>query len=181
MALFLAFIMISSIGGVVLTSSHITGTADVQRVELGEYTFTQTHQGYTTYTDDEQIIIISSDPRTLDVAATPDIDIAELNSGNKLYIAFQPEENTQTTLAHFDANIRPRLRSFTPACIKDSTQCSSLPLITCENASPYIKVIQIQLANESSVTYENNCLLVEGNQFQIQSMLDALILRLLLY
>lgn len=174
MAIFIAVIMISSVLGFVFTFSPTGGP---QRVEIGNFLFVETNQGWTGYSDNSQVLI-SADPRIVSQIATPEISLNELNSASKLYFTFNPEENTQNAFAYFDANIRPRLNSFIPACTKDVEACASSPLITCDNALSSTKVIQVSLSTESSITYENNCLLIQGSINQIPLLLDALILKL---
>jgi hypothetical protein len=177
MAIFIAVIMISSVLGFVFTfSPHTTGGPE--RVEFKGFTFVETHQGWRGFDKDENQILLSNDPRTISNIQVPEITLNDLNSADKLYFAFNPKDNVQNTFAYFDANIRPRLKSFIPACTEDTEGCEELPLITCDNALPTTKVIQVSLANQSSVSYNNNCLLVQGNNLQLPLSFDALILKL---
>jgi hypothetical protein len=178
MAIFIAGIMISSTLGFILTSSSQTG-GNSERTEFNGLSFVQTNQGWLTYLTEEDQVLISSDPRLLNNIQTPKVSINEINSGNRIYFTFNPEENIQHTFGYFDANIRPRLKTLTIGCTEDVPSCANSPLITCENALPQTKVIQVSLANQSSITYENDCLLIQGNSLQLQTFLDAIILELL--
>ncbi|MAG52865.1 MAG: hypothetical protein CMH62_02785 [Nanoarchaeota archaeon] len=177
-ALFLAAIMISSVLGFILSSSH-TGGPQPSRVKFGDFFFVETSQGWVTHINGDQQVIISSDPRNLNLAAIPDISLNELNSAGRVYFTLNPNDNIQNSFAYFNANIIPRLRTVTSACSEDVHQCENLPLITCDNALPSVKVIQTQISNSSSVTYNNDCLLIQGNSFQIRTLYDAVILKLL--
>ncbi|MAF51227.1 MAG: hypothetical protein CMH64_04005 [Nanoarchaeota archaeon] len=177
MAIFIAVIMISSVLGFVFTfSPHSTGGAE--RIEFQNYVFVETHQGWMGFDDNENQILLSSDPRTVSTIQVPEISLVELNSANKVYVTSNPEDNLQNSAAYFEANIRPRLKSYLPACSADVKGCENAPLIDCSNALPATKVIQVALSNQSSVTYNNNCLLVQGNRFQVPLIFDALILKL---
>ena len=168
--------MISSVLGFVFTFAP-QSTGGPTRIEIGDFLFVETNQGWRGYSDNSEVII-SNDPRIVSQIQIPEISLSELNSASKLYFTFNPEENIQNTFAYFDANIRPRLNSFILACTKDVEECASSPLITCDNALPSTKVIQVSLSNESSLTYENNCLLIQGSVHQIPLLFDALILKL---
>ena len=178
-SLFLAFLMISSIAGFII--GFPLSNQDDSRIKYLGYTFVQTPNGYLTYIGDSQLII-STDPRQVKLYQNMEsLTLQELNAGSKIYFTFNPSENIQNTFSYFNANIRPRLNSFIPACTKDAPECADLPLITCDNASPSAKVIQVQLANPPSISYENNCLLIEGSQYTIEPLFDSLIIDLLLY
>ncbi|MBU2639693.1 MAG: hypothetical protein KKG75_03225 [Nanoarchaeota archaeon] len=172
--LFLASLMILSIIGFSLNS---TQTENISKVKFNGYNFQQTDQGWTAYKDN-QPILISQNPESLNLIIQP-ISLQEINSASKIYFTFNPEENLQA-LYYFDINIRPKLKSFIISCIKDSEQCSQLPLKTCKDASATDKIIQINLAEKSSLTYENNCLHIQGNDLEIQNLVDSLILKFLL-
>ena len=153
-------------------------TENTSKVKFNGYNFQQTDQGWITYKDNQQVMI-SQNPENLDFIASP-ISLQELNSADKVYFTFNPEEEIQSPLAYFEFNLRPKLKSFIISCIKDSEQCSQLPLKTCKDASATDKVIQINLAETPSLTYEDNCLHIQGSDLEIQNLVDALILKLLL-
>ena len=66
------------------------------------------------------------------------------------------------------------------ACTKDTPECSQLPLKSCEDASQSEIVIQIQEAVIPSISYQDNCLLVQGPKEELPKLIDSLILGLLL-
>ena len=166
--------MIFSILGIAFTYSD-----NSERIKVGDYSFAETNKGWLTHIGDQQLII-SSDPRTLDLSTIPEISLEALNSANKIYFTFNPQESIQYPLAYFDAYLRPRLKNFIIACTTDITECTDLPLITCSNALPTTRVIQIQESNSSSITYNNNCLLIQGSEAEIQENVEKLTLKLLL-
>ena len=173
--LFLAGIMIFSVIGFALTYSQ----DDSSKVEYNGHKFQQIDQGWVTYVED-QPILISQNPQYLSSVDLPEVSLALLNSANKIYFTFNPTENLQNSLAYFDINVRPRIKSFVISCIEDSEPCANLPLKTCEDAELYEKIIQVNLANESSIAYKNNCLHIQGSKEEMPTIMDALILKLLL-
>lgn len=171
--------MISSIAGFIIGSP--LSDEGGSRIKYLDHTFVQTPNGYLTYIGDSQLII-STDPRQVKLYQNMEsLTLQELNSASKIYFTFNPSENTQNTFSYFNANIRSKLNSFIPACTVDVPECADLPLITCDNASPSAKVIQVQLAKTPSISYEDNCLLIEGPQYTLEPLFDSLIIDLLLY
>jgi hypothetical protein len=175
-ALFIAALMISSTLGFILSTSH-SGGGPTERVEVNGVSFVQTHQGWLGYLSETDPILVSSDPRNFQ--QLPELSLNDLNSANRIYFTFNPEDNLQHTFQFFDLNIRPRLRTLTIACTEDVEGCEELPLINCSSALDTTKVIQVSSANETSVTYENNCLHIQGNQFQLPELFDATIVELM--
>lgn len=177
-SLFLAFLMISSIAGFIVGNP----LDNSERIEYNGYTFVPTNQGYLTYLGDNQILI-SSDPRNVQLyKGLEDFTLEKLNSASRIYFTFNPSDNLQNSFAYFDANIRPRLtRSITTACTEDVEGCETIPIITCQDANADNIVIQIDSSETSSITFNNNCLLLQGNQFTLPVLFDSIILDLLLY
>jgi len=175
MPLFLAGIMIFSVIGFSLGSSQ----SDTTKEKYNGHMFRQSNQGWITYIND-QPIIISQNPNLLNPISLPGLSLDQLNSANKRYFTINPADNLQLSLAYFNQNFGPRLKSTVIACIEDSEPCKDLPLKTCEDATLTEKVIQINLANESSMTYQNNCLHIQGQKQEIINFVDSLILQLLL-
>ena len=177
-SLFLAFLMISSIAGFIVGNP----LDNSEKIEHNGYTFILTNQGYLTYLGDNQVLI-SSDPRNIQLyKGLEAFTLEKLNSANRIYFTFNPLDNLQNSFAYFDANIRPRLtKSITLACTSDVAGCETLPIITCEDASAANIVIQIDYSETSSLSLDNNCLLLKGNQFTLPVLFDSVILDLLLY
>lgn len=173
--LFLASIMILSIIGFSLNSTQ----SDTSSIKYNGYSFKQTEQGWITFIGNNPILI-SQNPNNLNEILLPDITLQEINSANKIYFTFNPEDNIQSNLYYFDANIRTRLKNFILSCTVDIGSCSNLPLKTCKDADSSSRIIQVSLANQSSITYENNCLLIQGQKQELPSLIDAVILKLLL-
>ena len=176
--LFLAFLMVSSIAGFVIDQASFTNQGKVKY--LGR-SFAQTDQGYLTYLGNDQILI-SSDPRNVQLyQGLESLSLEELNSAGKIYFTFNPSDNLQNTLSYFNAAIVPRFnKNMIISCKADSPECADLPIITCADATESIKIIQLDLADSPSLTYNNNCLLIQGNQATLPNLFDSLILDLLL-
>jgi len=51
-----------------------------------------------------------------------------------------------------------------------------MPLKTCQNATLSNKIIQIQYSQQPSLSYKNNCLLMQGTQDNLIKQIEALTL-----
>lgn len=171
--------MVSSIAGFIIDQASFTNQGKIKY--LGR-SFAQTNQGYLTYLGNDPILI-SSDPRNVQLyQGLESLSLDELNSASKIYFTFNPSDNLQNTLSYFNTAVVPRLnKNLIASCKTDSPECVDLPIITCADATNSVKVIQLDLANSTSLTYNNNCLLIQGNQFTLPNLFDSLILDLLLY
>ena len=63
-----------------------------------------------------------------------------------------------------------------PACTVDAAGCEELPLRSCENASMEYGVIEFRKSNDTSVTFESNCLLIQGES--LLEVVDKFILEM---
>jgi hypothetical protein len=174
MPLFLASIMIFSILGFAFSSNDTSG-----RIDFNGYKFAQTNSGFLTYKDNQQIVI-SSDPRSLDLTTLPEISINDLNTATKIYLSFNPEENLPQYLSYFNFNVKTKLKNLIPACSEDVEGCGDIPIKSCEDASLLDRVIQLKYSEIPTITYNSGCLLIQGNPATLQQQLDALTLKLLL-
>ncbi len=174
MSLFIVAIMVLSVLGIAFNYS----TEDSSEGKFKKYKFKIYNGQWITYKDDDKILI-SSTPNTLERIQVPDVTFEDLNSADKIYFTTNPNNQIpNNAILDIQANIFPKLSSIQLACIEDSTSCSSLPLKTCKDATPSNIIIQTQIADTQTLTFENNCLLIAGPRLDFTEMIDALILRL---
>lgn len=56
----------------------------------------------------------------------------------------------------------------------------NIPIITCTNATEQIPVIYIQKSNQTSLSFDNNCIIIEAqNEFDISRIIDRIIYTIL--
>ena len=61
-----------------------------------------------------------------------------------------------------------------PACDKNETDaCASVPLITCENTNDL--VLYVLQDDEPSVTLDDNCIIIKGNELDLVKAVDRLL------
>ena len=173
MSIFIVSIMILSVLGIAI--QYTTSSQDIKF--LGQK-FTQYQGGWITYKDNKQIII-PTQPDLLQYQQVLDIAFTDLNKASKIYFTSNPNNQLpQQALFSIQNNIFPYLNNVILACIEDSQACANLPLKTCKDAEQGTLVIQAQVAEISTTTFNNNCLLIQGPTNLITLQVDALVLSL---
>ncbi len=170
--LFIVFIMVFSIFGYMANKSDKT-----EKIQYNDYKFIKSDFGWVAYKDDNPILI-QNNPLDLKEIQEPQITLQDINSAQKIYLTFNPEENLYQALNPFSQQISPLLSRFTQACTKDGPKCSNFPLKTCSDATDFIKVIQIQENNMTKLEYINNCLIIQGKGENLTKAIDKLTLTL---
>lgn len=98
----------------------------------------------------------------------------------KTYVSLDTKKNIQLATQAFQQKILPLLPNtqIVTACTEDSDQCKSLPLKTCNDATPEQKVIIIT-EGPTTITYNNNCMILQTTPEQAVKDLDTLTFKLL--
>ena len=153
--------MVGSVAGFLV--GYSSPTDNTETFEYKGRTFTRTDQGYLATVNNAQVILVL-DPQLVENIPSDPVTILDLNSASKIYLSFNPEENLNQAASYLHTNIRPHLSlPIFPACTSDIERCSDLPIKTCDDATDNEKVMLLQKTEElTSVTYENNCLLIQG-------------------
>jgi|SRR3989344_1506377 len=171
--LFIIFIMVFSIFGYFSDSN-----GNAEKKDYHGYKFVDSGQGWITYKGDKQIII-QTDPSILQYYQDINIKLDDLNSAEKIYLTLNPQESVYGA-----ANILlNQLQSLTStqiilACTEDVEECSNIPLKTCDDASQSVKIIQLRQSETQKMSYQNNCLLIEGDYQNSLIFIDKLVLTL---
>jgi len=168
MGLFIISIMVFSVLYYGLDSSG------QKKVEYHGVSFVQTSLGWLGYTEDEQRIIILTNPEELkDISLDSSASFASFKDAAKVYVSFHPEDDISGALQDFQQNVV--LSGYvTVACYEDSELCSELPIKNCNDATDTVGVILFQEAEENLVIFEGNCLTIQGKNLLM--LTDKLIL-----
>jgi len=134
---------------------------EIQKVEYNGLTFVQTNQGWMSYVNDEDSIILSYNPEEIDEEFEK-VSYAHMKTLGKVYLSTNPYDNVQSAIQELYRNGFLDQTQVVIACYEDNEACSELPLKTCEDATDFIGVIILKEANETSVNLESNCLTIEG-------------------
>jgi hypothetical protein len=171
--LILVFLMIGSVFTVFLSDNN-----NENEIKYNNLKFTKTNEGWLSYINDRKIVLINN-PKDLENIQI-NINLQDLNSAQKIYLSINPNENIQQAYIHFNANIKPLLKSILiNSCTLDIEKCANLPLKTCADTSEIQKVIILKESNESKFEYKNNCLYLAGTQEDLSKSIDKLTLNLL--
>ena len=146
--LFFIFIMVMS--------ALYYGLDDTEKVVYNDLKFVNTGQGWVAYNSKDKIIIWT-DPSELE---NYNVDISGFESLTKIYLSINPEENVKYAINDLYNNFE--FEQISLACYEDNELCSDMVLKTCEDATPYIGVIILREANETKVSLDGNCLIIEG-------------------
>lgn len=141
-------------------------------IEYNGLKFIETSSSYIANKENRQIQIITN-PKDLKDIQTQKINLNTLNSLSKIYISLNPYSSYQTALYDFYRNINLAPLKI-DACYEDSELCSNLPIKTCADATSTIGVIIFKEANETLVSLNSNCLIIQGKD--LLKVTDKLIL-----
>lgn len=166
--LLICFIIITSILGYMSSS-------DSEKIKYKEYKFNKVNNGWLTYINDNKILLVNNPNELEDYNIK--VSLNELNSAQKIYLSISPKD--KLFLSNLQ-NIIPYLtQRVITSCYEDNEYCVELPLKNCNDSSIEIKVILIKKSENSKFYYEDNCLVIQGNQEEITKMIDKLTLELL--
>ncbi|MSR86360.1 hypothetical protein EXS74_03110 [Candidatus Woesearchaeota archaeon] len=140
---------------------------DQKEVEYKGLTFTETSVGWQAYTEENQRILIQSDPSTLDSEIiTGSADFSFLEGLQKVYVSFNPYSDVSSALVDFQQNM-PGSAVLVASCYEASDACIQLPIKDCDDATLTTGVVIFKDGNTSTVTLDGNCLVVEGKNLLI--------------
>jgi hypothetical protein len=173
MGLFIISLMVGSL----ITFGEFGNTnEDSSRYEYNGYVFAQMQNGWAVYKDGQTISLRygARELETYDVKIT---SIDSLNILKKIYFSTDPRDSIRNAVYDFDYNVQLNTR-MVPACTVDIEACKDAPLKTCDDADDNTGVIIFKNSNDTKVTFDRNCLVVEGSPDEIVKVTDKLILNL---
>ena len=132
------------------------GLDDTEKVEVNGLKFMDTGEGWLAHNNDARIMIWS-DPREVESYG---VDISGFESLTKVYLSVDPSQNLKYAVNDLERNFG--FEQLALACYEDSELCKEMPLKTCEDVTTYIGVIILREANETKVSLDGNCLIIEG-------------------
>ena len=148
---------------VMLVSTSILGLVSNDRAPSQKYKnmeFKKIDQGWISFYANRQIFIPSDIP-SLNDPKIQKLDLSPLNLKEKIYFSRNPLENNKIAIAQFNSYIALSPRKV-DACITDIAECADTPLKTCKDATDKVGVIIFQEANETEVSFNDGCLLIQG-------------------
>ena len=153
----IAFLMVSSIAGLVFTQGPTGGPSSFR---YNGYKFTPVQNGYRTSIDGEKHTFIFS-PQDLEFYELTD-DVLSLLNEEVFTVTYEPGNNSQLLAeAQYYFELQLSNVRYIDRGLIDNTN-TSLPQRTCADATDKQPVIELAYANISSITVEGNCIKVQA-------------------
>lgn len=158
--IFIAFLMLTSVIGYLGFGSDVTVTKynGFKVREFGNHVDLKIDGKYVPFTTHPaDAASVDMDPAVMDA----------LKGAKQVYLTFNPAQ-TQDYLQHIDYNrfeFANQLTQFNIYVIQGVTQSmpsAALPQITCNNATQFIPVIEFREAEDTKITKEGNCIILEA-------------------
>ncbi len=130
-------------------------------VEYQGLKFIESSSGWMTYVNNNEKLVILSNPEDLDSVEFNEVDFDSMKSNSKIYVSFNPYDNSNNALYDLDRSGLLSMQIYV-TCYEDNDKCSELPIKTCDDAVQGTGVVVIKLSNETKVSLNNNCLTIEG-------------------
>lgn len=114
-----------------------------------------------------------------DIKVSGALDFGLFNNATDYYVTFDPtgKDFSHVALAVADFNqhmVTIFFKTPIPACDRNETYvCRDRPIITCSSTDKV--VLYVKEANESKVSFSNNCIIVEGNGFDLVREIDRVL------
>jgi hypothetical protein len=140
--------------------------------ELNGIKFFNTENGWIAHKGDNTISILSN-PKDLANLTIDIIPLGMLNNMEKIYVSTNPKDNNMNALYEFQK--LPISARKVSACYEDNELCYNMPLKKCADASDKIGVILIKESNITEVSFESNCLTIQGRD--LVKLMDKLIIQ----
>src|SRR3989344_4260632 len=141
--------------------------------------FIQDTSGFSTRINNQKINFLY-DPRTLENLSITPLTLTQLSYGSKFYLTANPNEDVGLALYEFNRLIVPLInKRFVQACSEDVAGCENTVLKTCTDATPEEKVVLFKESNSSSLTYNLNCLIIQGSGEEMTKLTNKLALNFL--
>ena len=155
MSSFIVFIMFGSILGYGLIYAGSSTKRNVQNVEYNGYEFVKDGDFWVTNVNDQPFLFQYTPKQVENI----NFDAFTINN-EKVYIAYDPEENVEFTLPFnkISAVLTPFNVRSVRACINN--KCEGLPLVSCDNENP---VIYLKNSPETRIYTDQNCIVLEGD------------------
>ncbi len=176
--LFLGFIMIASVFGAVFYGFSDSASKS-QTIDYKGQRFSAI-SGYWKTRISNQEFNFAYNPKQVEPLEINAFPIEEFNSGNKIYVSYDPNENMAKGLLEVQNNLLPFFsRTVIRACPEDVSGCENLPLKTCTDAVDGNKILLIELTNASETEYSNGCYAIRGQDNEIAMTVDRIAFSLL--
>jgi len=134
--------------------------------------FIRTEQGFWVAYKGNQQLALAYHPAELENISIPP-NIGLLGFSQKIYISSDDIRLNGKAMDYFKRKIG--ITNQKPyACVEDNEDCADLPLKSCNESTQSQAVVVFKKAEETKVSYENNCLTMEGTNENLIKAIDKL-------
>ena len=177
-SIIIAVVMVSSIIGF-LYGTNVSENEMKYDINNKTYSFVRQNNMYILNLNKQKIGFYYL-PFEIDLNISDEISNKIKNSG-VIYITFNPEMNNPEYIdvARFDLATNFAMKNiYTINGITNENVNYNLPIINCENATNFIPVIIMQESNTTNVNMTNNCITMQGKNFDFIKFRDLIIYKL---
>lgn len=177
-SLFLIVVMIGGLGSVFFYAPHSGSTG--QEYSFGTHNFKVVDNQWVTEIENEdisfyflpdQLLHFDVDERAMD----------RITDSSGIVVAFNPVQNETVRLQVLDLFRFELFEAFTLTqkqtgfAVTNATNLYQFPLVTCQNATFFSPVVDVDYANETSITLVDDCVVVRASDHNTMvSLLDRL-------
>lgn len=172
--LFIAFILIVSVFGVVLTSYSSDTPSQDESVRVGDVEFQRTPSGRWTAQVGGVTLDLQFGPQELQTLSVG-VDAGGLRAASKIYLSRDPQANLLNAVPDFYNSLKPVAPLFL-ACPADLPGCEDLPLKLCNEKGDGVVVVLLRSAEKDSVSFVDGCYTIEGSGLFVNQVIDRLVL-----
>src|SRR3989338_3710266 len=157
---FIAFIMIASVFGIIFSGY----TTQQDKIKYNDFSFVRKGGGWSTIVNQREAVFNYFPTEVEDInisvaiinrlSDTPQIDMTyNFNTTNAEDIALAQYQLFETLDFHFNTYVRV---GFT------ENNSYNLPIITCNDSTPYVPVLYFKESNTTQIFFNDNCIIVEA-------------------
>lgn len=178
LSIFISFILVTSILGFIFGGS----TTTAEQLEYGGYRFTR-ELDYWTFKVGSQTVKLNHFPTELSAINVSDEAISRIKATKMVYVSapINAENIDYIGVATYElSNFLIDSSIFAVQGISDNNTGYALPLIDCQNATPFVPVITFENTNQTQVIMKGDCIVLEAKYSQdFLKLKDKIVLKIL--
>jgi hypothetical protein len=177
-SIFIAIIMVSSVFGVIFGSFAPSGN----RVNYKGFSFYKSGEYWVAKINKENIYFFFLPSEVEDINIS-DAVITKLSNTKMFYLTYHPNQTIvkDIALAQFQLQrvLHHHLGIYVASALTTNSS-NTIPVVTCENATAFVPVVEFRESNTTSINLDNNCVVIEVESTRdVFMMKDRLVYALL--
>lgn len=159
---FIAIIMVSSVFGVIFGSF----APSENKVDYGEFSFERRGDYWVTKVNKKNVQFYFFPSEVEYVNLSREVADRLLNT-KMLYVTYNPNQTIVEGVALVQFDLQKTLYDNFGIYVANALtikESDVIPVITCENATSFVPVVEFRESNTTSIDLENNCIVVEAEE-----------------